>query len=57
MGLWYYRVRVEDTRKELSYLRTMGAVTSEGNFNRIYTVCSVVSRRPETMLMNGTSVV
>jgi len=33
--LWYYRVRVEETRKVLSYLRTMGAVTSEGNFNRL----------------------
>jgi len=33
IGHWYYEVRVEETRKELSYLRTMGAVTSEGNFN------------------------
>ena len=38
MGLWYYRVRVEETRKELSYLRTMGAVTSEGNFNIYFCV-------------------
>jgi hypothetical protein len=34
IGHWYYGVRVEETRKELSYLRTMGAVTSEGNFNK-----------------------
>ena len=33
IGLWYYRVRVEETRKELSYLSAMGAVTDEGNFN------------------------
>jgi hypothetical protein len=28
-----YRVRVEETRKELSYLSAIGAVTTEGNFN------------------------
>jgi len=33
IGPWYYRVCVEETRKELSYLSAMGAVTSEGNFN------------------------
>jgi len=37
MGLWYYRVRVEETRKGLSYLRSMGAVTGEGNFNTLST--------------------
>ena len=33
MGPWCYGVRVEETRKELSYLNAMGAVTNEGNFN------------------------
>ena len=33
IGPWYYRVRVKKTRKELSYLSAMGAVTREGNFN------------------------
>ena len=33
-----YRVRVEETRKELSYLSAIGAVTTEGNFNS-YSVC------------------
>jgi hypothetical protein len=28
-----YRVRVEETRKELSYLSAISAVTTEGNFN------------------------
>jgi hypothetical protein len=27
IGLWCYTVYVEETRKELSYLRTMGVVT------------------------------
>ncbi len=35
MGPWCYGVRVEETRKELSYLSAMGAVTNEGNFNTI----------------------
>ncbi len=30
-----YRVRVEETRKELSYLSAIGVVTTEGNFNTV----------------------
>ena len=37
MGAWYYSVRVEEKRKVLSYLQSIGAVTHEGNFNRIGT--------------------
>jgi len=39
IGHWYYEVCVEETRKELSYLRTMGTVTSEGNFNKKLLEC------------------
>jgi len=38
IGPWYYRVRVEETRKELSYLSAMGAVTREGNISNEYTI-------------------
>src|SRR5258707_9431372 len=38
-----YRVRVEETRKELSYLSAIGAVTTEGNFNKTRFIQNVES--------------
>jgi len=50
IGHWYYKVRVEETRRELSYLRTMGTVTSEGNFN-------IYMKQPEEFEQGGSKYV
>ena len=39
MEVCCYRVCVEETRKELSYLSAIGVVTTEGNFNTMILSC------------------
>ena len=44
----WYRVCVEETRKGLSYLSAIGAVTTEGNFNTqaLWRIVSGASKSP-----------